>query len=164
MVHKFFLRLISYLEDILKSPLSSYPKYPNKLQVGALIIFFKCYPCLFSSPIKWNSKKKTLTPLKSKIRCILFLTWVFLFDFLVGVVFPGVLLILEFGDIDGDETKYKMGMKKSPFQMLFLVGTFPCVYYTISLWTMSANDVALDYQKVGQFANYMDNRKFIFAY
>lgn len=151
----FINRFLSFFEKILKSPLSTYPKYPNKLQVSALIFFFRSFLFLPISPISWNSNKRRLVPFKNIRQKYIYLAWVFLFDFLIGVASPSYLLWQEFSKNGRKTNQSKMGLKKSTFQVLFAVGTFTSVCYSIFTWTIPAKYICLDYKVVSNFANYL---------
>lgn len=149
------LKVLGRFENKVKYQLENYPKYPNKLQVIASIYFFKCFPFLPRSPVSWCSKNRSLVSLKNKFQTFLYLTWVFVFEFLVGLVSPCYLLWKEFANTPINGVDIKMGMKTSTFQILFAVGTFMSVCYSIFTWTIPANDICLDYKIVSNFANYL---------
>ncbi len=154
MSNSFLESLLCFLQNLGNLPLADYPKYPNKLQVSALIVFFKSFPLLPSSVIFWDSKKRALAHRTSKIQKVKFLAWIFLFELLVGVILPCNLLWLEFSS-NKDTVGYKMGMKKATFQILY-IGTITSVGYALFTWMTKADEISYDYKVVGNFTNYLD--------
>ncbi len=148
-------RILFFFETVVKRNVSNHPQYPNKLQVSALQFYFRSFPFVPTLPISWNSKERKLVPLKSTIKRFAFLTWLFFFDFLIGIIFPCILLWLNFKITSNNEIKYKLEVTTTTFNILYIVGTLTSVNYVILFWTDKAAEISYDYKVIGKFTNFL---------